>query len=111
MSLLQRPTQRRKPPRRDPAYRPPVTYATATNSLVSTKWRLVFNVPVMVKSLPTASTVNGGAPTAVTQDSPTQITLTFAVAVAAEQTWVIPLNSKNIRTATGGFVANATGTF
>ena len=30
---------------------------------------------------------------------------------ATGQTWSIPVRSKNVRTATGGFVANATGTF
>ena len=61
--------------------------------------------------LPVDFTVNGASPTAFTQDSPTQVTLTFAVGVATGQTWLVPANSPHVRTPTGGYVAAATGTF
>jgi len=95
----------------DNAYVPTVTSALATSSIVSNKWRITFNVPVMVKALPTDFTVNGAAPTAFTQDSPTQVTLTYSVNVAAGQAWIVPNGSNNIRTQSGGHVAAATGTF
>lgn len=95
----------------DPSNIPTGTTASATSSVASNKWRLVFNNPVQVKSLPTDFTVNGAPATAYTQDSPTQVTLTYAVNVAAGQAWVIPIGSKSIRTPSGGYVAAATGTF
>jgi hypothetical protein len=61
--------------------------------------------------LPVDFLVGGLPPTAYTQDSPTQITLTYAAPVATGQTWVIPQRSLHVRTPTGGFVAAATGTF
>ena len=90
---------------------PAGTSAAVTSSIVASKWRLVFDNPVLVKALPTDFTVNGAAPTAYTQDSPTQVTLTYAVSVATGQHWVVPVNSPNIRTPRGGYVASAAGTF
>ena len=95
----------------DPSLLPLDTNAVATGSIVSNKWRLVFNNPVQVRDLPVDFTVNGASPTAYTQDSPVQVTLTYAVNVAAGQTWVVPSRSLNVRTPTVGFVAAATGTF
>jgi hypothetical protein len=95
----------------DPSNIPSGIDATATCAVVTTKWRLVFDNPVLVKTLPVDFTVNSAAPTAFTQDSPTQVTLTYAVSVATGQTWRIPTRSPHVRTATGGHVAAATGTF
>jgi hypothetical protein len=98
----------------DPSNIPSGLDAVATCAVATTtppKWRLVFDNPVQIKALPVDFTVNGAAPTAWTQESPTQITLTFATAVATGQTWRIPAKSPHIRTATGGYVAAATGTF
>jgi len=95
----------------DPSNIPAGTRATVTSTVASNKWRLVFSNPVMVKTLPTDFTVNGAPATAYTQDSPTQVTLTYAVNVATGQTWVVPSGSASIRTPTGGYVAAATGTF
>ena len=104
-------TKRRNRNALDPSNIPAGTPAAVTSSVPSNKWRMVFTNPVMVKALPTDFTVNGAAPTAYTQDSPTQVTLTFAVNVAAGQVWVVPANSPHIRTPSGGYVAAATGTF
>jgi hypothetical protein len=95
----------------DPSNIPSGIDAGATCSVATTKWRLVLDNPVLVKGLPVDFTVNGAAPTACTQESPTQITLTYAVAVATGQAWRIPTRSPHVRTATGGHVAAATGTF
>src|SRR6266480_493398 len=86
----------------DPSNIPGGTRATVTSAVASNKWRLTFTNPVQVKALPTDFTVNGAPATAYTQDSPTQVTLTYAVNVATGQTWVIPAGSVSIRTPTGG---------
>ena len=95
----------------DRANIPAGTPATAACSIATSKWRLVFSNPVMVKALPVDFTVNGASPTAYSVDLPTQLTLTFAAPVATGQTWTIPAHSLNVRTPTGGYVAAATGTF
>ena len=110
MLVMQRSRQRNRNAL-DPSNIPAGTPATVTASIVATKWRLVFSNPVLVKALPVDFTVNGASPTAFTQDSPTQVTLTFAVGVATGQTWLVPANSPHVRTPTGGYVAAATGTF
>ena len=95
----------------DPSLLPQTTTATATNSVVSTKWQMDFNNPVNVVALPVDFTVAGVAPISYVQNTPTRITLTFTTPVATGQSWVIPSRSLNVRTPTGGFVAAATGTF
>jgi hypothetical protein len=110
MLTLQRPRSRGRGSF-DPSNVPSGLDAAAICSVASNKWRLVFDNPVLVKALPVDFTVSSAAPTAFTQESPTQITLTFAVNVAAGQTWRIAAKSAHVRTATGGHVAAATGTF
>jgi len=110
MQVLQR-SKHRNRNAFDPSNIPNGTTAVISSTIVSNKWRMTFSNPVMVKALPTDFTVNAAAPTAYTQDSPVQVTLTYAVNVAAGQTWVVPTNSPHIRTPRGGYVASATGTF
>lgn len=83
----------------------------ATNTVSANKWAVAFNIPVQVASLPTTWTVNGAAPTAITITDAQHILLTYAVNVAAGQTYVIPANSPFIRTARGGFVNAASAVF
>jgi hypothetical protein len=109
--MLTRTASRPRRSRFDPSLPPLNTNATATNSIASNKWQMDFSNPVQVVSLPTDFTVNGAAPTAYVQSTPTRITLTYAVNVATGQSWVIPSRSLNVRTPTGGHVAAATGTF
>jgi len=90
---------------------PQPTNAAPTCAVASNKWQIDFANPVQVVGLPVDFLVNGQPATAYVQNSPTRITLTYAVSVATGQTWVIPQRSLNVRTATGGFVAAATGTF
>lgn len=90
---------------------PTYANATATNTVSANKWALAFNVPVIVNALPTDFKVTGASPTAVTITDNQHILLTYAVNVAAGQAFVIPTNSPNIRTASGGYVTAATGTF
>jgi hypothetical protein len=95
----------------DPSLLPFGTDAVATCSMVSGLWQLDFSNPVQVASLPVDFTVNGQPPVSFVQVSPTRVALTFAAPVATGQAWVIPQRSLHVRTATGGFVAAATGTF
>ncbi len=95
----------------DPSLLPSATNAVATSTVVTTKWQIDFNNPVQVVSLPTDFLVAGQPPISYVQNTPTRITLTYAVSVATGQTWVIPVHSLNVRTPTGGYVAAATGTF
>ena len=95
----------------DPSNRAVGTFAIATNTVATNKWAVAFNVPVVVKALPSDWKVNGVSPTAVTLVDAQHITLTFAVNVAAGQTYVIPASSGGVRTANGGYVAAAAGTF
>ncbi len=95
----------------DPSLLPAGTDAVAVCSVVATVWQLDFNNPVQVVSLPVDFTVNGLPPVSFVQVSPTRVALTFGTAVATGQAWVIPQRSLHVRTATGGFVAAATGTF
>lgn len=92
-------------------YSPGGTPAVAASSVAGAKWQLDFSAIVQVVALPTDFTVNGQPPVSCVQSSPTRLTLTFAVPVATGQSWAIPARSANVRTATGGYVAAATGTF
>ena len=104
-------TKRKSPSRPNGFYAPGGTPAVATSAVVATKWQIDFSAAVSVNSLPVDFTVAGAAPVSFVQNTPTRITLTYAVAVATSQAWVIPAHSLNVRTLTGGFVAAATGTF
>ena len=95
----------------DRSTRPLGTSATTTNTISANKWAVAFSVPVVVKALPADWKVNGASPTAVTVVDSQHITLTFAVNVAAGQTYSIPATSPNVRTSNGGYVAAAAGTF
>ena len=97
--------------RLDPSNIPGGTLALPTSTLVTAKWQIDFSNAVQVANLPTDFLVNGQPATGFVQNTPTRITLSYAVAVASGQTWVIPSHSPNIRTQTGGYVASATGTF
>ena len=83
---------------------------TATAAINANKLRVTFSAPVVIKGIP-AITVNGAAATAVAVNSATQIDLTYAVNVAAGQTWLAPGRCAGVRTESGGYVAASTGTF
>lgn len=110
--MIRRPFQSRRNRRKVQANTAP-TYAnaTATNTVSANKWALAFSVPVIVNTLPTDFKVAGASPTGYAITDNQHILLTFAVNVATGQTYVIPTNSPNIRTGTGGYVTAATGTF
>lgn len=95
----------------DPSNRPAGTFATTVSTISANKWAVAFSVPVVVKALPADWKVNNASPTAVTVVDSQHITLTFAVNVAAGQTYSIPATSPNVRTSNGGYVAAAAGTF
>jgi hypothetical protein len=95
----------------DPSNRPAGTFATTVNTISANKWAVAFSVPVVVKALPTDWKVNGASPTAMTIVDAQHLLLTFAVNVAAGQTYMVPATSGSVRTANGGYVAAAAGTF
>jgi hypothetical protein len=97
-----------------PSQTPLGTNADATNSIVATKWRMVFNMPVNVA--PTVGafadwTNEGVAPTSVTAVNATTVDLGYAAAVIATDVAVIPPNSSAITTQRGGVVNATTHTF
>ena len=67
----------------DPSLLPAGTNAAAASTVAANKWQMDFSNPVQVVSLPADFLVNGAAPTACVQNSPTRITLSYAVNVAA----------------------------
>jgi hypothetical protein len=83
---------------------------SATAVINTSKLRVTFSAPVVVKGIPSI-TVNGVLPTAVTANSSTQIDLTYAASVATGQTWLAPARCAGIRTESGGYVAKSTATF
>ena len=84
---------------------------TATAALSTGKAVLTFGTAVIVKTLPASVTVQGVAPTAFTQDSPTQITLTYAAPVVTGNVLNWPANVAEVRTRDGGYIAAFTHTF
>jgi hypothetical protein len=102
----------RRPGRRKTTFRvqPQGTDCTVTAAINANKMRLTFSAPVVVKGIPRA-TVNDASATACTVVSNVIVDLTYAVNVAAGQTWVVPGRCQGVRTLSGGFVASATGTF
>jgi hypothetical protein len=110
-SMSTRTATRSRRSRFDPSLLPSATNAVATSSVVSNKWQIDFSNPVQVVSLPTDYLVDGQPPVSYVENTPTRITLTYAVNVASGQEWIIPARSLNVRTPTGGYVAAATGTF
>jgi len=90
---------------------PPRNAATATAALSTGKAVLTFGTAVIVKTLPASVTVQGVAPTAFTQDSPTQITLTYAAPVVTGNVLNWPANVAEVRTRDGGYIAAFTHTF
>ena len=75
----------------DPSLMPAGTDAVATCSVAATKWQLDFDNPVQVIGLPVDFLVAGQGPTACVQNSPTRLTLTYAVSVATGVTSTVTL--------------------
>jgi hypothetical protein len=109
--IIRTPSRRRNRGSFDPSNVPVGTPAVATSAVATNKWSIAFSVPVAVRGVPASFKVNGVGATAVTVTDAQHVLLTFAVNVAAGQTWVIGANDPAIRTANGGFVASAAGTF
>lgn len=96
---------------------PPGAQISTSFSIVATKARLTFNVPVVVNALPLSITRQAAGsgpqllPTAFTVVSPTIVDLTYAASVVATDVITIPANVQEIRGTAGGFVAAAVHTF
>jgi hypothetical protein len=104
--------------RLDKSVPPTATLATATNVIASTKWRMTLNVPFVLNGTPQTfkcSAASGGSATqvatAISVVNPTTLDLTFATGPVSGSAWAIGMNDPAIRTAQGGFVAAANGTF
>jgi hypothetical protein len=87
---------------------PPLTWAA---TIVATKARLTLNLPYSIGGLPVGITVQGVAPTAITQVSATAFDLTYAAAVVATNVLVVPAGVPQIRGAAGGTLAAGSFTF
>ena len=81
-----------------------------TAAIATAKLRLTTNVPVVIQALPTGITVQGVAPTAVTQVSSTSFDLTYPSSVVTTNVVVVPSNVPQIRSAPGGYLNAGTVT-
>lgn len=105
--------------RADKASPAPIVFGVATNTIASTKWRCVLNVPFVLAGTPLTfkcSAASGGSATqvatAVSVVNPTTFDLTFATGPVTGSAWAIGMNDPAIRTGpSGGYVSAAAGTF
>lgn len=105
------PRQPRHRTRLSPTYTPTTPATTWTASIVATKARLTTNTPVSISGVPTGILVQGIAPTAITQITPTTFDLTYAAAVVATNVLTVPAGVSQIRNAVGGGLAAGSFTF
>lgn len=95
-----------------PAQFQPTTPAlTWTASIVATKARLTLNLPYASNGIPVGITVQGVAPTAITQISPNVFDLTYPSSVVTTNVLVVPAGVPQVRGAAGGTLAAGTFTF
>lgn len=97
-----------------PSQAPYAANVTPANTIVATKWRMIFPAPMAVTgniAAFAAWTVQGIAPTAVTQVNSVTIDLTYAAAVIPTNVGIIPANSPAVRTYSGGFANAVANTF
>jgi len=105
------PRQSRHRTRLPATYQPQVPPLTWTAAIVATKARITTNLPFTLSGLPVGITVQGIAPTAITQITPTSFDLTYAAAVVSTNVLVIPAGAPQVRGAAGGTLAAGTFTF
>lgn len=105
------PRQPRHRTRLAPSYQPAAPALTWTAAIVATKARITTNLPFVISALPIGITVQGVAPTAITQITPTSFDLTYASSVVSTNVLVVPQNEYQIRGFAGGGLAAGTITF
>ena len=91
-------------------YQPLIADLAATLSIASAKLRVTTTIPMVISGIPTGITVQGVAPTAVTQVSSTVFDLTYAASVVTTNVAVIPAGVSQVRGNNGGSLAAATVT-
>jgi hypothetical protein len=97
-----------------PSQAPYAANVTPANTIVATKWRMIFPVPMAVVASVSAFagwTNEGVAPTSVTQVNSVTVDLGYAAAVVATDIAIIPANSPAMRTYSGGFANAVAHTF
>jgi hypothetical protein len=82
-----------------------------TATIVATKARLTLNLPYAISGLPVGITVQGVAPTAITQVSALVFDLTYAASVVSTNVLVVPAGVPQVRGNAGGTLAAGTFTF
>lgn len=87
---------------------PPLAW---TATIVATKARLTLNLPYAISGLPVGITVQGVAPTAITQVSALVFDLTYAASVVSTNVLVVPAGVPQVRGNAGGTLAAGTFTF
>ena len=92
-------------------YSPVVPAVTWTAAIVAGKARITTNLPVVINALPVGMTVQGVAPTSVTQISSNSFDLGYAATVVTTNVLVIPQNAPQVRGQAGGFLNAGTNTF
>ena len=97
-----------------PSQAPYAANVTPANTIIATKWRMIYPTPMNVVGNVAAFaawTVQGVAPTSVTQVNSVTIDLGYAAAVVATNVGIIPANSAAMRTYSGGFANAVANTF
>lgn len=105
------PRQPRNRNRLPGTFQPTAPAVTWTAAISATKARLTTNIPCVLSGVPTGITVQGMAPTAITQVSALVFDLTYAAAVIATNVLVVPANVPQIGAAAGGRLAAGSFTF
>ena len=105
------PRQSRHRTRLPASFQPTAPALTWAATIVATKARITTNLPYVINGLPSGITVQGVAPTAITQISSLVFDLTYAASVVSTNVLVVPANEPHIRGAAGGNLAAGTFTF
>lgn len=102
------PSHRTRLPATFAPQQPPLNW---TASIVATKARLTLNLPYSSSGIPTAITVQGLPPIAITQINATTFDLTYAASVVTTNVLNVPAGVPQVRGAAGGNLASGAFTF
>jgi hypothetical protein len=111
LMIKRAPRQPRHRTRLPNSFQPTVPPLNWTATIVATKARLTLSLPYSIGGLPTGITVQGVAPTAITQVSSLVFDLTYPSSVVSTNVLVVPGGVPQIRGAAGGTLAAGTFTF
>lgn len=88
-----------------------VPAVTWTAAIAGGKVRVTTAIPVSIEGVPSAITVQGVSPTAITAVSATVFDLTYAATPVATNVFIIPAGVQAIQSQTGGVLAAGTYVF